>query len=328
VPGGARRSRELSVGLTLLAAVLCVASSALLVRWCASEALAVAFWRLALAAAVLWGAALPSPRARRETLRAFATPWAAGAGLFLAAHFALWIRSLDLTTVAASCFLLAVQVPVAGLVSWLLLREPPGGRALLGMALTLAGVTLLSAGAFRAEGGLAGSALGNLLAVGGGITYVGYVGIGRRVRERVPIFRYLAAVYLWAAIGVGCAAAALGRSLAPARPEDWLPLALLALVPTLGGHGLFNQVLARVRVYVVNLAVMGEFVAASVLAWLVLGETPGRAFWPAAPLILAGAALAVRETVRMPPPRAPALSRPSSDRGPAAGRPPDRSPGA
>lgn len=295
---------QLPVPATLVLAVLCVASSALLVRWAESGPMAVAFWRLALSCLVLWGAALASPAARAETLAAFRTPWAAGAGLFLAAHFSLWIASLDHTTVAASCFLLAVQVPVAGLVSWLLLREPPGGLALIGMTLTIAGVTILSAGAFRAEGGLEGSALGNLLAIAGGVTYVGYVGIGRRVRERVPILRYLAAVYLWAALGVAGAALVMGAPLAPSRGFDWLPLALLALVATLGGHGLFNQVLARVRVYVVNLAVMGEFVAAAILAWIILGEVPGRLFWPAAPLILGGAVLAILETRRLPAPAA------------------------
>ena len=295
---------QLGVGATLGLAVLCVSSSALLVRWCESGPMAVAFWRVALVSALLWGSALPSERARRETIAAFRTPWAAGAGLFLAAHFALWIASLDHTSIAASCFLLAVQVPVAGLVSWLVLREPPQAWALAGMILTVVGVSILALSAFRVEGALAGSALGNLLAIGGGITYVGYVSIGRRVRERVPIFRYLAAVYSWAALGIAAAALLSSSSLAVSRPQDWWPLAALALVATLAGHGLFNQVLARVRVYVVNLAVMGEFVAAALLAWLVLGETPGRSFWWAAPLILGGAALAVLETRRLPAPPA------------------------
>jgi drug/metabolite transporter (DMT)-like permease len=63
-------------------------------------------------------------------------------------------------------------------------------------------------------------------------------------------------------------------------------------------------VLARVRVCVVNLAAMGEFAAAAVLAWLNLGETPSRLFRPAAPLILGGALLAVLETRRLPAPAA------------------------
>lgn len=293
---------RLGVGATLALAILCVSSAALLTRWCESGPLSIAFWRLALVSALLWAVAASNPGARAETIAAFRTPWAAGAGLFLAAHFALWTASLDHTSVAAACFLLAVQVPVAGLVSWLLLSEPPTGRALTGMVITMTGVGLLALTAFRQEGGLEGSALGNLLAIGGGVTYVGYVSIGRRVRERVPIFRYLAAVYTWAALGVALAALVSRQGLGVARGTDWWPLAALALVATLGGHGLFNQVLARVRVYVVNLAVMGEFVAAALLAWLVLGEVPERSFWVAAPLILGGAALAVLESRRLPAP--------------------------
>lgn len=295
---------RLGVGATLGLAILCVSSAAVLTKLCESGPFSVAFWRLALVSALLWGSALARPAARSQTWAAFRTPWAAGAGLFLAAHFVLWIASLDHTTVAASCFLLAVHVPVAGLVSWLLLKEPPTRLALIGMVITLSGVTLLSAAALRSEGGWEGSALGNLLAIGGGIAYVGYVSIGRRVRERVSIFRYLAAVYGWAALGVAATALAFGQSLGVAREQDWWPLVALALLATLGGHGLFNYVLAHVRVYVVNLAVMGEFVAAAVLAWVVLGEVPGAAFWPSAPLILGGAVLAVLETRRLATPGA------------------------
>ena len=118
--------RELPPAATLAIAVTCVSSSAVLVRWCQAEALSVSFWRLAIAAAVLWLPALRPGEARRSRVAAFCTPWAVGAGLFLAAHFALWILSLDYTTVAASTFLLSVQLPVAALVSWLNRNRLPG----------------------------------------------------------------------------------------------------------------------------------------------------------------------------------------------------------
>lgn len=293
VDGPARITRSVPPGPAIAIAVTCVSSSAILVRWCESGVLAIAFWRLALAAALLWLPALVSGRARRERIRATCSRWAVLAGLALAVHFGLWIGSLGLTSVAASTFLLSIQVPVAGVVSWLVLREPPGGRALAGMAACLAGIGVL-ASATPDEGG---TLAGNLLALGAGVTYVAYVGTGRSVRSRVPIFCYLPAVYTWAACGMAAVAVLAGKSLRPAVSTDWLWLALLAVVPTLGGHGLFNHALARVRVYVVNLAVMGEPVMASLLAWALLAEPPPARIALAAPLILGGAALAILDGV-------------------------------
>lgn len=283
------------VGLVLGAAVTCVGTSAIFVRWCESSAEAIAFWRLALASGMLAVPCLARSRARHAARRALTSPWTAGAGAFLAAHLILWNRAVAATSVAASTFLLAIQIPVAGLVSWLLLREPPGRRAVVGMGLTLGGIGVLAVADGAAHGLGSTVALGDALALASGVAYVGYVGIGRRVREHVTLAPYLLAVYGWAAAATALAAILLARPLAPSVSGDWPLLVSLALVPTLGGHGLFNYSLARVRVYVVNLAVMGEPVVASLLAALLLAEPPPAATWLAAPLIVLGAALALWE---------------------------------
>lgn len=283
--------------LVLVVAVLCVSSSAILIRWCDSSAASIAFWRLALAAAALLAVGSRHARGRGDIVRALRSPWCLAAGVFLALHFVLWIRSLSETSVAASTFLLAIQVPVAGLLSWVWLKEPPRGRGLAGMALALAGILAWWAWDRATHGAGSSVARGDLLAIGAGLAHVGYVGVGRRVRRRVRIVPYLGAVYAWAALAVAASTLPLGATLAPAGAADWGLLVALALVPTLGGHGLFNYALARVRVYVVNLAVMGEPVVASILAWLLLAEAPPMPTWIAGPLILAGATLALHERV-------------------------------
>src|SRR3990172_8020518 len=83
-------------------AVFSVAWAAILIRF-ANQAnpLAIAFWRVFIAAAVLtpfyWsGSSNESEKLSRRELRLTLT-----AGLFLAFHFAVWISSLSHTTVAS-----------------------------------------------------------------------------------------------------------------------------------------------------------------------------------------------------------------------------------
>jgi len=62
-------------------------------------------------------------------------------------------------------------------------------------------------------------------------------------------------------------------------------------VPQAFGHSVFNWALARVSPLVVTLAILGEPVGASVLAFFVLGEVPPPTLWLGGPLLLIGLVL-------------------------------------
>jgi drug/metabolite transporter (DMT)-like permease len=62
---------------------------------------------------------------------------------------------------------------------------------------------------------------------------------------------------------------------------------LLALIPTIFGHTMFNYALKKVPAHIISTSVLGEPVGASILAYLLLSdEVPG-------PWIIVGGALVV-----------------------------------
>jgi drug/metabolite transporter (DMT)-like permease len=62
---------------------------------------------------------------------------------------------------------------------------------------------------------------------------------------------------------------------------------LLALIPTVFGHTMFNYALKKVPAHIISTSVLGEPVGATILAYLLLpGEVPG-------PWIIVGGALVV-----------------------------------
>ncbi len=220
---------------------------------------------------------------------------AVAAGVLLSLHFALWISSLAYTTVASSVVLVSTQPVFTAVLGPFLLREKPGARGWVAVGLALTGSAILAGG----DWGLGGSALiGDALAVGGALTASVYLMIGRRVRQRIGFWHYLLVVYGTAAASLGVMATVGGADLGGYPGATWLWLVLLAVGPNLMGHGLLNWSVRHLRALVVNLAVLGEPVLATIYAAVLFAEIPGWTLYAGSVPILAGILLAVREGQR------------------------------
>ncbi len=284
--------------LVLLAGILAVSTASIFIRYAqpAASSLTIAAGRLVLATLALAPLALTRHRPALARLTARELRLAALAGLFLAAHFALWIASLERTTVASSVVLVTTTPLWVGLLSPLVLREPLTRRLALGIVLALAGgiiVGLGHAGGARAAAGPAGWALlGDLMALSGAWMMAGYLMVGRRLRAGLALVPYIFLVYGMAAVLHTLAMAATGRSLFGLAPATWLWLALLALVPQLLGHSSFNWALRYLPASFVAIALLGEPVGSSALAFVLLHEVPTPLEIGGAALILSGIAVA------------------------------------
>jgi len=295
--------------------VAAVSTSAPLIRQAHAPALAVAFWRNALAAAVIVPAAGLRGRRRRAGRRqagrsdgaragrpapggaADAAPvgrpaWQLSvvAGVLLAAHFATWIPSLSLTSVSASVALVATQ-PVWAALGAGAVGHPVGRATWAGIGVALAGVVLLTGVAVGSSGrALAGDAL----ALAGGALAAAYLTVGAAARRRVSTTTHTAWCYTTAAVVLAGACLAGGQHLAGFRWRTWACLAAITVGPQLLGHSVFNRVVGSVGATAVSVAVLGEIVGASLLALWWFGEVPPAAIVPAGVLIGAGVVLVVR----------------------------------
>lgn len=290
-------------GLTV--AVVAVSSAAILIRVADAPALSIAFWRCFGGAVALAPFALRQqagrPRPDRGQLRQLV-----GSGLLLGLHFALWVGSLSLTTVASSVTLVTMSPIFVGLGAALFLAEPPQRRVWVGIAVTVAGAVVVGlADATDLDLGPR-ALLGDAMAFGGALAVAGYLLLGRAARQRLPTTVYAAPVYGVAAVALLVAAAATGAPLAGYGTGTWLALLGLVLGPQLLGHTVFNALLSTVTATVVSVVVVAEPIGSTLLAWLLLDELPTPLFWVGAPLILAGVMVATvrrsaRDADRRPP---------------------------
>lgn len=294
--------------LGLFFGILAVSTASIFIRFAQRDApsLVIAAYRLTLASAVL---ALPvlranpitdlQPTSRDRLLIALS-------GFFLALHFATWITSLEYTTVASSVVLVSTTPLWVGLLSPIFLKESLTRPLVIGMALTLTGSAIVGlSDSCTWQAGLScpplstfvqGSAfLGDVLALIGAWMAAGYLLIGRLVRKKFTLGRYLLGVYGMAALTLVVAVILFRQPFFGYRPQTYLWMVALALIPQLMGHSTFNWALRYLPAAYVSITLLGEPVGSAVLAFLLLRETPSIMMLSGAVAILFGIAIASRQ---------------------------------
>lgn len=251
--------------------VIAVSFAAVLIRLADAPPLVIAAGRMAIASLVVvpaaWWRSSGELRAltRRELLLAVLS------GAFLALHFGLWIASLSYTSVASSVVLVTASPIFVAIASHFFFGERLGRQVAIGIVVCLAGAVVIGYGSWRVG---PGSLLGGGLALSGALSVAGYVLIGRRLRQRIGVLSYASLTYGTAAVLLVVAAVAFGHSFSGYSGTTYLMLVLLAVVPQLLGHTSLNWSLRFVSATLVTVAVLGEPVMATALAWFILDEAP------------------------------------------------------
>ncbi|GAA3737536.1 DMT family transporter [Micromonospora maritima] len=277
----------------LALAVAAVSSSAPLVAFAAAPALAIAFWRNMLSVAVLGPVALARRRAelrsltvgpgRREGL------YCVLSGVALAAHFATWMPSAQLTTVAAATALGATQPVWQGLIArWQGRRLPVAVWAGIGVAVL--GAALATGADFAASGRAFG---GDLLAVAGGMFAAVYTAFGERARASISTTTYTTICYGVCAVILLVVCLLGGVRLHGWDGGTWLAILGLVAGAQLLGHSMFNYALHRVSATTVSVLILLEAPGAALIGWAWLGQLPRPLALPGLALLLAGVAVVV-----------------------------------
>src|SRR3989454_1339846 len=235
-------SPPMSPLLVLMVAVLATTYAGPIVRFATAPAVAIAFWRLVLVLPVTFG--LATRERQRTSVMREAFPLMLLAGVLLAVHFWTWIASLRFTTVASSVVLVSLKPIFAWGIAALWLGGHPAPTERWGIALAVAGATLIGLADARPSLGALG---GDALARAGALTGAGYYVIGRRVRRTVGIWSYASAVYAVAALLLGCSAALRGAPLTGFGGRDWTVFGAMAAGPMLLGHTGMNYALKHYR---------------------------------------------------------------------------------
>lgn len=222
--------------------------------------------RLGLAATLL------SPLAIRRLLRVPMSPTLLRVGLLAAvcyaAHFATWVWSLTLTSVAASVTLVTATPLMLALVA----RGADRPSRRLWFALVMASVGVMTIGGLDLLTS-SDALLGDALALAGAASMAVYLHRARALGEGLDVVALQWMATLGASILLLCGALVIGVPIRAASTDALLWLVLSALVPQLIGHGLLTWALRHRGPTSVAMVTVGEPVGATILAAFLLGET-------------------------------------------------------
>jgi drug/metabolite transporter (DMT)-like permease len=253
------------------------------------SALAIAFWRNAIGAAVMAAPVLvrdPS-ELRRVTVAEFR--WCLLAAVALALHFACFITSLQLTSVAAATALVCLQsawIAVFQLFCGARHRWP----VVVGLGVAFGGVAAIT-------GFDMGSSVeafhGDLLALAGGALAGLYTLAGGRARQTMGTGSYTTLCYGMCAAVVAALALFSAQPLVGFDAAGWLGIVAITVCAQLVGHTAFNHLLATMSPLVVSMIILLEIPGAALLAGVFLGEKLPGGTYAGLTLILVGLAVVV-----------------------------------
>lgn len=254
--------------LLLFVGIVAVSFSAIFVKWSEAPASVIGMYRLLMTNLLL----LPWVYRYRQEWRQLSRIdllKLVGSGFFLGLHFLLWMESLRYTTVASSTMILALEPILVMLGSFWIFKHRTSRASIIGVGIAIIGVIMIGWGDFA----LSEQALyGDLLSALGTVAVVIHLLLGQDLRRRVTSFVYNFAVFLVAGLCLAFYNWGAGYSFIDYPAREWFIFVLMAVIPTVLGHMLFNWLLKYVNATTISMSILGEPVGASILAWVMLGE--------------------------------------------------------
>jgi len=286
--------------VAVVATVCSFSATAPLTAFASAPALALAFWRNglgfvtsgAIVAGLRRGQFPRMYRRERQVVRGEQYRFlglGVLASLCLAAHFATFMSSAKLTSVAMSTALVATQPVWQALISAIQGQRLPS-RAWIGLLIAVLGAVAASGIDIRSG---SNALLGDLLAVAGAMALAGYTALSERARSGVSTPLYSALSSFVCAAGLLIACLATGTPLMRFDRNTVLAVLGLLVLPQLLGLGSLNFALGRRSATTTSVLLLLESPVAALVAWLGMGQVPELATVPGLLTIVVGVAVVV-----------------------------------
>lgn len=256
--------------LALAAGILALSFSAMFVRWADAPGPITGLYRVFLSSLLLTPFFLYNCRREcRFKLNTLIFPILGG--LFTAGDFALWNTSVNYTT-AANATLLGNTAPLwVALGAWWLFRERLSARFWLGLGLALAGATLILGTDFLLHPRLG---LGDLMAIGTGVFYAGYMLVTQRSRQYFNPLSHLWITGLSASFGLLIINMVLRNPITGYSTQTWVIFFAAAIVSQIAGYMSLAYALGHLPASIVSPTMIGQPIVTAILAVPLLGEIP------------------------------------------------------
>jgi drug/metabolite transporter (DMT)-like permease len=276
--------------LALVAGIVCIAWSAIFVRWTDIPGPASAFYRMLIPAVVL----LPTFATDRKRERLVSRTWLiiGLGGLFFALDLALYNTAI-LRTSAANATLLGNNTPiVVGLLTWMVFRRRPGPAFWLGLVLAIGGSVVILWTDLARHAPFGG---GDVMALGAAACFAVYLLATEQVRTTTSTLTFLRLSMIATTLVLLLLNFAMGISLRVAHRHTWWALLGLGLVSQLGGYLALTYALGHLPATITSISLLTQGPLTAAMAAVLLGEPLTLPQIVGGALVLLGVGLAHRQ---------------------------------
>lgn len=187
------------------------------------------------------------------------------AGVSLATHFGWWFASLGYIDVGISLALTNTAPVWLAIFTYLVYRQNLNKFQFFSIIFVIIGSTI----AFISEPIGSAEFQGLTLALGSAVGFAIYLLIAKDLVNKISLWRYFGLVNLSAALTL-LIWVSFQHKLA-LLPNGWLWLfgLILALIPGISGHAVYNWAMGKFEAIEVGIATLGEPVLGAIIAWLI-----------------------------------------------------------
>ncbi len=256
----------------ILAGTFFTSVSSIIIRFSKAPALAMAAYRMLFTIMMLSIPVFINNRSEFKNINKKNYIMCAISGIFLAFHFAFWMQSIQMTTIANSTVLVSSSPIFVAVFNYFLLKEKFNKRMIFGIAASMAGTIIIAMGS---SGGAHGNMmLGNFFAFLGAIFVAGYLIIGGIVRKNVSAGVYVFVVYSVSAIVLFAMCFITDTPVYPYAPKEFMLFFLLGFCSSILGHTVYNYLVKFYSSTLISVSTLSEPIYASILAMFIFREIP------------------------------------------------------
>ncbi|MFH1223456.1 MAG: DMT family transporter [Pseudomonadota bacterium] len=256
----------------LIIGVCALSLAGVLIKLTHANIFSIAFYRLFIAAVILF---LYSPIKILNAVKNINSKelfWMSIGGAVFSLHLILWIYSLTIISVFEAMVIMASNPIYATIGAYLIFKERPRDNFIPSFVLAFAGTVLTFIDGFSSTG-----KIGGMIAVFvSTLLFAAYVLTSKKARMKTNTQFYIFMLYGAAALVCFIFMLVTGSPIVDYTARNYLFFVLLALIPTVIGHGSLNHCVGYFRASTISMLTLLEPVIGSVVAYFVLSEPVGR----------------------------------------------------
>ena len=252
----------------------------------------IAFWRMAIASALLW---VYSVFFSYKSVKSNNSILVYLAGASLAMHFIFWFGALKLTSIANTTVLGIVAPAFTLLIEKLVYGKKISAFSSIALIIVFIGCVIVQGsdlGRFSGEG------LGNIMAIVSAV-FLGIVFlIGSKARQEIGVLTYTKNLFSVSALVLLSCSLLLNNPIFNYSINNYFWLCMLGVVPTLIGHTIFSYSIKYVSPTIITSIPLGEPIIASILAFVLFKEGVSSFVFMGGLIIAAGLILLIKNNTK------------------------------